>query len=1130
MRFLSVLFALTCYSMSAAQPLEAEIKSKSMVNSQSYALYYHAGDGQVGVINKPSPSPLQVKIVDLGGQPVADYPVIFTVITGGGHFDGDLDITSMTNTIGIAAATPTLGKAVGNNNNIFRAQAFNQTGGHLTGSPAEFRLSARKSKAKKITAVSGNYQSAQAGQFVLQPLVVRVVDADNQAVAGHDVLFQVVQGSGILGNEASAGVTRFSNGNGIVEADFKLGTELGNNNHVVRISADDGIFPLEQSPLYFYASAPYGIPDARTSKIFVPDTMTADGLDEALITIELRDHANNPVPGERVTLTVSGTKNGLIQPDKQTNSNGQTIARLRSTKAEHKKINVRVSKHDIRLEQTAHIQFIPGPADHLTKLSGDEQTGTVNQRLADSLVISLVDFFDNAVGNAEIYFITDPGCGEILQNQPIVTDHQGVARAVWVLGNIIGRQTVNVSTPGIAQTEQFTAHVPIPDDLVLVKLTGDDQFAVPGTPFQDSLIVAVRDNQPAGGLWVKFELLQGDAVLSSDSTVSDMNGRAGIRMTAGMLTGAIKVRASINDSVFTDFLCAVANGKPDRMIHIYGNGIVHTVGDTIPLLAVQVLDETLAPVANVPISFSSESTGGIILGDEIIRTNNIGQASAGARVGTRPGIYYFSAANDRLVGSPIQFKVGVNPGPARKMVIVDGNNQTGKPETLLPNPLRIKITDKYQNGIINAPVIFSVNAGGGEMIESQPVTTDSAGIAYSHWKLGAEGIQTVHVITTVLPNVALQFTASLEANMPPVIDAPEDTVVVEGQELTFAVTAVDPEGGQVALTARNLPNGAAFDSLTTLIFSWTPALDQEGDYAVTFIARDDKNKTAEKIVYIHVVDKNRPPEFTHLRPVESTVTGLFFQPIRFVAIADDPDGEILSTLWYLNGKPSGKDSVFQFIPTLQTPKISRIMVLITDKKDSIRHGWDLNIEPVSVHAATLHAEQQQGLIVLRWDPRDDIYGYHIQRSEDLHGPFTRITQNTLTNVTEYKDTCPIENNVLYYKLELITKSGLSYFTEPVKILRKIPATNRIFQNYPNPFNAGTTIEFETQKTSNINLKIFNVSGTMVRRLYSGKAQPGHYSLYWDGCDDTGHPVPTGVYYGMLSSDAWRKMIKLLYLK
>ncbi|MBN1999710.1 Ig-like domain-containing protein [candidate division KSB1 bacterium] len=1131
MRFLSVILAMTLYNAIMAQTTTSSETTALYANSQSYALYYLSGDGQIGVINQQTPLPLQVRIVDQAAQPVTGYPVVFTVMNGGGHLDGALEMTLFTNTNGIAAITPTLGNTVGNYNNIFRAQAFNQYGGQLTGSPVEFRISARKSAAKKISAVSGNYQSAQANDYLPQPLVVRIVDADNMPIAGHDVVFQVIQGSGTLGTEGKTSVTRISNGNGIAEVDFKLGMEIGNNNHVVRVQADDGIAPLEQSPLYFYASAPYGIPHPQLSKIYVPAKITADGLDEARITIELRDNANNPVPGERVTLTVSGTKNGLVQPENQTNNNGQTIARLRSTKAEKKVIRARVSNHDIWLDQTATIEFISGLPDHFTKISGDEQTGSMNQQLDEQLVICLADFFENPIIGADIFFIPDPGCGSILQNLPVVTDTLGYARANWVLGNTIGRQVVIVSTPDLNLPVQFSANVSMPREMQLVKTSGDDQFAAPGTLFPDSLKVVVqhRENRPTAGILVKFELLQGDATLSATGFTSDAFGRAGIRITAGILTGTVKVRASINDTVFTDFLCAVANGKPDRIIHIYGSGLLHTVGDTIPLLAVQVLDETLNPVANVPITFQSDTQGGKILDADVVRSNNIGQASVKAQVGIKPGFYYFSALNDDLVGSPIIFKIGVNPGPAQSMVILDGNNQSGKPESLLPQPLRIQITDKFTNGIINAPVIFSTSSGDGEIIESQPVTTDSFGIAYSHWRLGPEGTQTVNVITTVLPNIALQFFASLEANLPPLIDAPDDTVVVEGQELQFTITASDPEGDIVSITASDLPDGAVFDSLTTF-FSWTPALNQQGDYAVTFIARDQHDRFSQKIVYIHVIDKNRPPEFYKLYPDEPMMSAYYFQPIRFTAQAEDPDGESLRTVWYLNNIEVGHDTVFQFIPSLNTPISSHVLVLVTDKKDTITHSWDINLLPLQAQLTTLRAEQEQDYVLLTWTPEDDVYGYYVQKSSNLGCPFIRITQKALTQIGRYKDACTDMNKVIYYRLEKILKSGVSIYTEPVEIKCVIPAADRIFQNYPNPFNAGTTISFEIHTATQIDLTIYNISGTMVCRLYSGTVCSGHHSVFWDGNNENGHTVPTGVYYGVLTSNNWRKMLKLLYIK
>jgi len=86
---------------------------------------------------------------------------------------------------------------------------------------------------------------------------------------------------------------------------------------------------------------------------------------------------------------------------------------------------------------------------------------------------------------------------------------------------------------------------------------------------------------------------------------------------------------------------------------------------------------------------------------------------------------------------------------------------------------------------------------------------------------------------------------------------------------------------------------------------------------------------------------------------------------------------------------------------------------------------------------------------------------------------------------------------------------------------------QLFQNYPNPFNPQTTIDFILPKTERIQLAIFNLSGQRVITLLSGILTAGNYQLSWDGRDDKGDLVSSGVYvYRLLSSTVAvsRKMV------
>lgn len=73
-------------------------------------------------------------------------------------------------------------------------------------------------------------------------------------------------------------------------------------------------------------------------------------------------------------------------------------------------------------------------------------------------------------------------------------------------------------------------------------------------------------------------------------------------------------------------------------------------------------------------------------------------------------------------------------------------------------------------------------------------------------------------------------------------------------------------------------------------------------------------------------------------------------------------------------------------------------------------------------------------------------------------------------------------------------------------------TKTTISNYPNPFNPSTTIEFSIQKKSIIELSIFNVKGQKIKNLVSKRFESGSHSLIWNGTDDLGNVVSSGIYY------------------
>ena len=93
-----------------------------------------------------------------------------------------------------------------------------------------------------------------------------------------------------------------------------------------------------------------------------------------------------------------------------------------------------------------------------------------------------------------------------------------------------------------------------------------------------------------------------------------------------------------------------------------------------------------------------------------------------------------------------------------------------------------------------------------------------------------------------------------------------------------------------------------------------------------------------------------------------------------------------------------------------------------------------------------------------------------------------------------------------------------------------PSRYSLNQNFPNPFNSSTKISFYLPKSGNVKLEVYNILGQKIRTLLEKVEQPGLKTLFWDGTDDRGLNVPTGIYFYRLTAQDFVDTKKMVYLK
>jgi len=94
-----------------------------------------------------------------------------------------------------------------------------------------------------------------------------------------------------------------------------------------------------------------------------------------------------------------------------------------------------------------------------------------------------------------------------------------------------------------------------------------------------------------------------------------------------------------------------------------------------------------------------------------------------------------------------------------------------------------------------------------------------------------------------------------------------------------------------------------------------------------------------------------------------------------------------------------------------------------------------------------------------------------------------------------------------------------------------PKTFELFQNYPNPFNLETTIEFFLPKASRVSLSIYDIRGRVVRKLLNKRSlSSGYHKVLWNGRDQQGKSISSGVYLCILESEGNYSVKKLVAIK
>ena len=819
--------------------------------------------------------------------------------------------------------------------------------------------------------------------------------------------------------------------------------------------------------------------------------------DTLTFTVNVRK-GGSPVSGETVRFGISPA-NGTVSlspTSTTTDSNGDasTTLTLGSRASGSYRVSARVDDQYLAVYASVETSTPPPPLrtlvlsmDQLAPQPGDTVTFTAEVTQGGS-----------GVSGQTVTFDVNPDNGTASLNPTsVTTDSNGQAQTMLALGgSASGSYTVTASVGAksvskiievmeveVSEPQQQQPPPPIPTALAIA--LDDNQSGRPGETLLNPFVVEVRDQNgnPQEGVTVNFAVSAGGGALSDTNVGTDANGLAQSTLTLGGAPGLNTVEVSIE-------------------------GIAETAT--------------------------------------------------------------FNAAASLLLPTSTAFS------------IISGDNQSGLTGEVLANPFVVEVRDQYDAPLEGVTIVFAVSAGGGSLSDTS-VNTDANGLAQSTLTLGgAPGLNTVEVSvegiaeTLTFNAIAelLEFDLSLPSGLS-LIHVPLKVRTVDGEAQTIESVSdlYDALGGTDTVNSLITYNsetqnwhsyfgdadrGLVADRMLTddtgiLVSMKAPVAVRLGGDALGVNGVSTMTlQPGLNLVGLPLRDSriNRVSDLLRLdgiwgnvRIVTVTVNG----NLRSVGWAGDPgDIEVTggqsfilsvqeaATVTISGDAWANTSAGTMAAPSLMTGGIQMIGITpVLALSGSIVHGVrSINSAGLRVTVKNLSTGSAVAAMIDETGDTPSQVDYRLT-VVDIAGERAAAIGDIL-EIAAISPDASIDVEPLRYTVtaEDVRRSRIEL---PPLCLQEIPAETELLRNYPNPFNPETWIPYRLAEDAFVTLTIYNSSGQVVRTLDVGHQRAAIYesrskAAYWNGRNDLGESVASGVYFYTLMAGDYSATRKMLILK
>ncbi|MBN2105525.1 S8 family serine peptidase [bacterium] len=211
------------------------------------------------------------------------------------------------------------------------------------------------------------------------------------------------------------------------------------------------------------------------------------------------------------------------------------------------------------------------------------------------------------------------------------------------------------------------------------------------------------------------------------------------------------------------------------------------------------------------------------------------------------------------------------------------------------------------------------------------------------------------------------------------------------------------------------------------------------------------------------------------------------------------------------------ETVYLYYRKQETPRMTDHIQGL--EEDPIGHGLVLNLKSGTSMNAMKPRRTKYGSVILQTDNGDQV-ALRVSK-EDYHAV---VLGFDFKNIAEEES-----RNILMHRIVQWLRSPSTSVEE--MLASELPAAYEMGANYPNPFNGQTVIPFQLPEAGRVTIQIYDLLGRRVAVLLDDRElNAGYHLVNWDGLNQAGMTVSSGVYFGCFEADDYRSVRKMVYIR